>query len=203
MTPGKTRSNLSLMRDFTAALTQQMYFWGRDVVHPSGNLLVRHGFERRKSQGLDGTSCYRLQLTEGLIELHGACAGWYPGASGAPGFLYIRNRRRCYLYEGKEPPAPGFYSDDLLRSNPGADLVGRSQRFLDWWLNYEIWVSGVTGASYRNSCYRTFAKLPRSGPWLPPDAGLDWLRHYHRDPGQVGRPLKKSGAFRQNHPSTK
>lgn len=32
----------TLMRDFTDALAQQMYFWGRDVIHPSGNLLVAH-----------------------------------------------------------------------------------------------------------------------------------------------------------------
>lgn len=181
----------TLMRDFTDALAQQMYFWGRDVIHPSGNLLVAHGFERRKSEGFDGTSCYRKALDEGYIELHGACAGWYPDDTGEPGFLYIRTRRRCYLYDGTEPPAPGFYSDDLLRTSPGADLLERSRRFLGWWLDYERWIAGVTGPGYRGACHRTFAKLPKSTPWLPPAAGLDWLRRYHRDPVRAGRARKK------------
>jgi hypothetical protein len=181
----------TLMRDFTDALAQQMYFWGRDVIHPSGNLLVAHGFERRKSEGLEGTSCYRKALDEGYIELHGACAGWYPGVADEPGFLYIRTRRRCYLYDGTEPPAPGFYSDDLLRTSPGADLLERSRRFLGWWLDYERWISGLTGPGYRGACHRTFAKLPKSSPWLPPAAGLDWLRRYHRDPLRAGRAQKK------------
>lgn len=181
----------TLMRDFTDALAQQMYFWGRDVIHPSGNLLVAHGFDRRKSEGLDGTSCYRKALDEGYIELHGACAGWYPDDTGEPGFLYIRTRRRCYLYDGTEPPAPGFYSDDLLRTTPGADLLERSRRFLAWWLDYERWIAEVTGPGYRGACHRTFAKLPKSTPWLPPAAGLDWLRRFHRDPVRAGRAQKK------------
>jgi hypothetical protein len=189
--PTKTPSSAPLLRDFTDALSQQMYFWGRDVIHPSGNLLVAHGFDRRKSGGLDGTSCYRLPLEEGYIELHGACAGWYPGVADEPGFLYIRTRRRCYLYDGPEPPAPGFYSNELLRTTPGPDLVGRSRRFLAWWLDYERWIAVVTGPGYRGACHRTFAKLPNSPPWLPPAAGLDWLRRYHRDPAQAGRAMKK------------
>jgi hypothetical protein len=192
-TSDRSASPVSLMRDFTDALAQQMYFWGRDVIHPSGNLLVAHGFERRKSEGLEGTSCYRKDLAEGYIELHGACAGWYPDEPGEPGFLYIRTRRRCYLYEGEEPPAPGFYSDDLLRSTPGPDLVERSQRFLAWWLGYEAWIATVTGPAYRGACHRAFKKLPKSTPWLPPAEGMRWLKQYAEDPTRAGRARRKRG----------
>ena len=65
-----------LLRDLTAGLKQQMFFWGRDVVHPDGNLLVRQGFSKSPSAGLQGTSCYGLDWQGGRIELHGACAGW-------------------------------------------------------------------------------------------------------------------------------
>lgn len=41
-----------LLRDLTAGLTQQMFFWGKDVVHPDGNLLVRQGFAKSPSAGL-------------------------------------------------------------------------------------------------------------------------------------------------------
>lgn len=189
-------SPATLMRDFTDALAQQMYFWGRDVIHPSGNLLVAHGFDRRKSEGLEGTSCYRKPLGEGhgegYIELHGACAGWYPDEPGEPGFLYIRTRRRCYLYRGEEPPAPGFYSDDLLETTPGAELVERSRRFLGWWLEYEAWIGTVAGPAYRGACHRTFKKLPKSTPWLAPAEAMKWLRQYEKDPARVGRARRKA-----------
>jgi hypothetical protein len=46
-----------LFRDLAAGLFQQMFFWGKDVVHPAGNLFLRTGFEKRPSTGLTGTSC--------------------------------------------------------------------------------------------------------------------------------------------------
>jgi len=184
-------SPATLLRDYTDALAQQMFYWGRDVVHPEGNLLVAHGFERRKSEGLEGTSCYRKAVDGGSIELHGACAGWYPDREGGPAFLYIRSRRRCYLYDGGEPPAPGFYRDALLRSAPVRDRLDLSQRFLDWWLAYEDWIARITEPGYRENCYRHFAKLPKSPLWLPPAEGLAWLRAYLEEPHTVGRARRK------------
>ncbi|HRQ90345.1 MAG TPA: hypothetical protein PLA50_16215 [Bacteroidia bacterium] len=185
-------SAAALLRDFTDALAQQMFYWGRDVIHSSGNLLVAYGFDRRKSEGLDGTSCYRKTLGEGCVELHGACAGWYPGVAGESAFLYIRNRRCCYAYDGEEPPAPGIYCDDFLRTVPVGERVRLSQRFLDWWLDYEQWIAGVTGPGYRDACHRAFAKLPKSTPWLPPAQGMAWLRAYREDPERAGRARRRN-----------
>lgn len=136
----------ALPRDYTDLLGQQMFFWGRDVIHPRGNLLCENGFEKRKSEGLEGTSCYRKHLEEGgFIELHGACAGFYdPENSAKTGFLYIRNRSRCFLFSADEPPAPGFYSPDTLGYGPALDLYNASLRFLDWWLEYENWIEKET-----------------------------------------------------------
>jgi len=82
----------ALLRDFTALLGQQMFFWGRDVLYPQGNLLCENGFEKRESKGLKGTSCYRKYLDGcNFIELHGACAGHYVGSEDAgANFIYIR-----------------------------------------------------------------------------------------------------------------
>jgi hypothetical protein len=182
--PGVLRG---LTRDFTTALGQQMFFWGRDVIHPRGNLLCEHGFDRRPSTGLEGTSCYRKEIDGGEIELHGACVGWYPNSRETAGFLFIRNRRRCFCYTGGEPPAPGVYQSDHLHPGPAADLFALSQQFLEWWLAYEDWISTVTGTGYRDACYRAFRKLPKSDPWLPPDEGIDWLRTYHHEPGSLKR----------------
>ncbi|HYF36735.1 MAG TPA: hypothetical protein VD994_15680 [Prosthecobacter sp.] len=49
-----------LLGDFTKALRQQMFFWGRDVM-AQGKLLLQYGFQKFASPGLQGTSCYRLR----------------------------------------------------------------------------------------------------------------------------------------------
>lgn len=174
-----------LIRDFTDALAQQMFFWGRDVVHLEGNLLCAYGFERRASEGLDGTSCYRLELGSDLIELHGACVGRY--AAEKDGFLFIRTRRRCFLYRDAEPPAPGIYVEKRFRSGSAWALYEASCRFLDWWLEYEAWITDRAGPGYRASGFQMFRKLPKSRPWLPPEQALDWLKRYANDPSSLRR----------------
>ncbi len=165
-----------MLRDFTDALGQQMFFWGRDVIHSDGNLLCAYGLERRKSEGLDGTSCYRMLCEDGLVELHGACAGLY--AADRPGFLYIRNRKRCFLYHATEPPAPGFYAEDFLEREPLVQLQTESRRFLKWWLAYEAWIDEVTSPGYRDKCHRAFRSLPLSRSWLAPGLAREWLERY-------------------------
>jgi len=178
----------ALIRDCTAALGQQMYFWGRDVRHPDGNLLVAAGFSRRPSEGLTGTSCYRLTLPDGdLVELHGACVGRYRGSGGEEGFLYVRGRQRAFLYTGAEPPVPGRYPGAMLRFGTAGEMYRASCRFLDWWLAYEDWVAAVGGTGYRDDCFRAYRKLPASNPWLPPDRALAWLRAFRENPLRAGR----------------
>jgi len=178
---------LGLTRDFTAALGQQMFYWGRDVIHPGGNLLCVHGFDRRDSLGLTGTSCYSKALERGFIELHGACAGWYADEREDPGFLYIRNRRRCFCYGDNVPPDPGIYANELLRTGPVRELFALSRPFLDWWIDYETWIASATGPDYREACFRTFRKLPKSKSWLPPQEAREWLRAYRDDPASLKR----------------
>lgn len=183
----------SLTRDFTDALGQQMFYWGRDVIHPSGNLLCAHGFEKRASEGLAGTSCYRRPLDGGgFVELHGACVGWYSGDEGTPSFLFVRNRHRCFRYDSGEAPIPGIYPRDWLHPGPPKALYLLSRRFLDWWLDYEEWIAKVTGPEYRSSCHRAFGKLPKSKPWLPPAEALAWIRHYGDNPTDLQRARKQS-----------
>jgi hypothetical protein len=45
-------------------LDQQLWFLGHDIRHPAGNALVRFGFERVRSDGGGGTTCYRLPLSD-------------------------------------------------------------------------------------------------------------------------------------------
>ena len=188
----------ALLRDYTDLLGQQMYFWGRDVIHPRVNLLCANGFEKRKSEGLEGTSCYRKQLSGGgFVELHGACAGFYgPNEEEEPNFLYIRNRKRCFIYSEDEPPAPGFYASDSLGNGPALDLYFASVRFLDWWLEYESWIAEKTASNWRDKNYEAFSSLPASRPSLPPREALVWLAQYRNDPTGITRVRERMRTLR-------
>ncbi len=177
-----------LLKDFTDALGQQLLFWGRDVIHSDGNLLCEYGLERRKSEGLDGTSCYSMPYQGDIVELHGACVGRYSEIE--PSFLYIRNRKRCFLYDGAEPPAPELYLADSLSSDCFELLYDRSKAFLSWWLEYEAWIATVTSPDYRQQCFRAFRRLPKSKSWLPPAAALEWLQAYATEPADDLRRAK-------------
>ncbi|MFU8894447.1 MAG: hypothetical protein ACNA8L_12555 [Luteolibacter sp.] len=101
----KFDQSLSLaFRDLADGMRQQMFFWGRDAIHPDGNLFVHAGFQKRASTGLQGTSCYSLDWQDGVIELHGSHAGWI-GQSG--GFLFIRPIGRCVRWLDMALPIPG------------------------------------------------------------------------------------------------
>lgn len=164
-----------LLADFAAALRQQMFFWGRDVMS-GGNLLLKHGFEKRESPGLKGTSCYRLPHEDGVIELHGACAGWYPQAGSArPGFLFVRTRGRISTHSLNEPVVPGRYQAEALQ-NHTADAMAAARLFAGWLADYEAWVRRQMGAGYRVECRQMLASLPKGQTWLPAPEAERWLR---------------------------
>lgn len=164
-----------LLADFSAALRQQMFFWGRDVMS-GGNLLLKHGFEKRESPGLKGTSCYRLRHEDGVIELHGACAGWYPQAgSPRPGFLFVRTRGRITTHRLHEPVVPGRYQSEALQ-NHTADAMAAARLFAGWLADYEAWVRRQMGPGYRAECRQMLASLPKGETWLPAPAAERWLR---------------------------
>lgn len=166
-----------LLRDFSDALRQQMFFWGRDVL-TGGNLLLRHGFEKRESPGLKGTSCYFQRHEDGLIELHGACAGWYPDAGSArPGLLYVRARGRCTTHHLHEPVVPGVY-DPAAQESRTAEVMEAARIFAAWLVEYEAWVVKMEGAAYREGCWRMLARLPKGRPWLPAHEAARWLREF-------------------------
>lgn len=178
--PADTVHYRGLLRDFTDALGQQLFFWGRDVIHPDGNLLCEYGMDRRKSEGIDATSCYQIPFEGDTIELHGACVGRYSKTN--PGLIYIRNRRRCFLFHGDSPAIPGFYNSDQLSGGPIIDLYHESVKFLRWWLEYEAWIATATAPGYREHCYRKYRKLPDPRLWLTPTLGQRWLEKFAFEP---------------------
>lgn len=183
-------SQRGLLNDFTRALGQQMFYWGRDVL-TGGNLLLAAGFEKRPSLGLQGTSCYRLPWRGGFIELHGACAGWYPAEDGgdALGFLFVRAERRCYAHRLAEAVVPGRYDYQALRASGGAlaEVMEGARCFAMWLHGYESWVERRRGAEYRVQCREMLSKLEAGRVWLPPGLAQGWLRGFAQGQPDLAR----------------
>ena len=181
-------NSVGLLNDFTAALGQQLYFWGRDVLHQDGNLLCEYGLERYKADGVKGSSSYRIQYKDDLIELHRVCVGRYSNSH--PSFLYTRKYGRCWIYDDATPPFPGRYDKTRLKKNPFEQLELAGRRFLEWWLEYEAWIATRTSPGYRRQCYRSYRKLPDSRSWLKPADAIMWLQQYMDSPASLKRAKK-------------
>lgn len=167
-----------------------MFFWGQDVLRPTGNFLTEQGFTRSPSQGLKGTSCYRLAWQGGDIELYGACAGWY---SQSGGFTFIRPRRRCYLWNSsEETPTPGAWQKGNLKSATKSELYTAALPFLDWLITYEQAVLARFGGSYRKENFRKYRKVPKAKQWVEPASALQWFQCLRDSPNELQRPKSYS-----------
>lgn len=159
-------------------------------MRPSGNLLGAAGFAKRVSEGLQGTSCYRMGWREGIIELHGACAGWYRKEEG---FVFIRPMHRCVGWNSPEPPVPGDWDAGKMITLDVDSLRQRMEPFLDWWISYEDEVTDRFGSGYRERCHREFHKAPSSKPWLRPADALRWIKTFRHDPVSLVRARRFTG----------
>lgn len=174
-------------RDFANGIQQQMFFWGQDVLHPSGNLLLKTGFKKSPSTGIKGTSCYKLAWQDGHIELYGSCAGWY-GKNG--GFAFIRPWKKCVVWEsGTETPIPGTWKKEFVKRNASrAELHKAARPFLEWLLSYERFVQQECGEQYRSENFKSYKKVPKAKLWLPPKVALEWMECLYQSPTQIRRP---------------
>lgn len=183
-TPRNARPPSAIMRDLSAALIQQMFYWGMDAAHSGGNVFEKRGFRRSASAGLKGTSCYSLPWQGGGIFLHGACVGWFPPENEG-GFLFIRPLGRCHIWKGGDLPVPGKWPRDLLAPVNPADHVSAFAPFLSWLLDHEEMIRREMGDTYRAACQRKYRSLPKSSPWLAPADGEAWLRLFLENPPQA------------------
>ena len=176
----------ALLGDLSAALAQQMFFWGRDVL-TDDNLLLRYGFKKTPSSGLKGTSCYSKRRDHGLLELHGSCAGWYPQRPEQQhGFLYVRTLGKCSAHHLPEPTVPGQHEAYPIKFETRASMEA-AQRFAAWMVDYESWVQRRKGVDYRSACRNMLARLPKGKPWLPPQQALLWLQSFAQNGPQAPR----------------
>jgi hypothetical protein len=183
-TPRNARPPSSIMRDLSAALIQQMFYWGMDAAHSGGNVFQKRGFRKSESTGLKGTSCYSLPWQGGEIFLHGACVGWFPPGNDG-GFLFIRPTGRCHIWQGGGLPVPGKWPRESLAPVNPADHVSAFAPFLSWLLDHEETIRREMGEAYRAACHRKYRSLPKSLPWLAPADGEAWLRLFLQAPAQA------------------
>ena len=179
------KKSIGLLNDFSNGLGQHLFYWGCDVMHPRGNLLCEFGLERYKHKGISGSSCYKTIYQGDIIELHSFCVGRY--SQNTPSLLYTREDRQCWVYKGDHPPLPGQYDPALINKSSIKKLETASRSFLEWWLEYELWISENTHPSYRMKCYNSFKQLTCAKTWLNPKEGLSWLQNYMYTPSTLAR----------------
>lgn len=179
----------ALMRDLSGMFLQQMFFWGCDVQHPKGNLLLRIGadrFERERSCG-EGSSRYRFDWNNGKVELHSFCAGWYPQEATASGVIFIRARERFFDCAGATPLTPGQYEEGRFRFANPDEMLLICRPMLSWLAYYEKCVAAVTGSTYRDQCFSLYRRYGKSRPWLPPKDAQAWLARFLDSPETICR----------------
>jgi len=176
--PGRP-STLPRLRSVEAAklLEHQMYFWGKDVLHPGGNLLRAYGcdtFARRDAP--HPVRCYEVATAHGLATLHSTGVHLHTGGAGV---AYLRATHRLYHTSGAEMPLPCPSLRDLpagLRSLRPSEFPAALTALLAFVSSYESWAAARLPGTARTDAWREFRRTASRGVrWLPPDASLAWL----------------------------
>lgn len=178
------RLNL-LLKDCAKGFYQQMFFLGKDVIHPEGNYLQKFGFEKSPSKGLKGTSCYTAGWGGGIVELYGACAGYYGTDSRV---VFLRERCRFYHWLPPERLVAGVWTADDVQASSANVMFDAVRPLLNWWLEYEVWIEQQLGVDHRKRCYAAWKKLKSAKPWLEPEKVAGWLQYFLDESSQAIRP---------------
>ncbi|WP_143183685.1 hypothetical protein [Rubritalea squalenifaciens] len=174
-----------MLKDCAKGFYQQMFFLGKDVIYPGGNYLQKFGFEKSPSKGLKGTSCYTADWGGGIVELYGACAGYYGDGSKV---VFLRERCRFYHWLPPERLVAGMWTTDDVQASSANVMFDAVWPLLNWWLEYEEWIEQQLGADHRKRCYAAWKKLKSAKPWLEPEKVTGWLQHFLDESSRAVRP---------------
>jgi hypothetical protein len=155
-------------------LHQQCWCWGQDIRHPGKNLLQAHGFERvRPPAGHPGSTRYQLRLSaRSAITLWGF--GLYYARCGRGG-MYL-NRYECVpRFCHRAGFLDNVWTRDALVLSGSPQCTGPADadvnylvaKAFEWVANYEEWVIGHMGITYRRNALRDWhepALLPERVP---------------------------------------
>jgi hypothetical protein len=160
-----------------ALLDQQLWCWGRDIVRPQGNVLLRYGFSRsRPPEGRFGSSAYTLRPDPRIrITLWGF--GVFYGSAGSGG-LFLKRRSFSPLLTPQPDPGGAWSQADLppVHSPASREECRTARRLLcgvlGWIAEYERWVRTELGPDHRRLCV---AEWPKAA--LPADEMAEgWLK---------------------------
>lgn len=152
----------SSQEEFCAeTMHMQCWFWGCDIKHPNGNLLLRNGFCRhRPPEGSEGSSCYFKNLPDekrlllwgfglALIDIHSS------------GIYVNRYKFRPIAIQLPEDNSIPYRPEHLnAATDENQEDWSRSILLLadavSWIVSYEKWISVELGNGYRRVCQRAF-----------------------------------------------
>ena len=174
-----------LLKDCARGFYQQMYFLGKDVIHPTGNQLEAYGFVKTPSHGLKGTSCYTHESDARTVELYGSCAGLYTDLAS---MVFLRKRCRFYRWVGEQKLVAGKWSKADINLTPADAMLTSLTPLLEWWLDYEKWVEEAFGENYRERCFNEWRKVNREASWLPPATATEWVKQLLKQKNKHVRP---------------
>lgn len=152
-------------------LDAQMWCFGRDVVRPSGNVLVAYGFSKeRPPEGMNASSCYvRREDSMREIRLWGFGAMYSEACVGSL-FLERRKFSPKLLANGHLDGMVWRLSDMPPSRKPRSEAEhAASWRLLGgacgWLSRYEAWVRSEYGGEYRRRCIASWPKkaVPADG----------------------------------------
>jgi len=174
-----------LLKDCANGFYQQMYFLGKDVIHPRGNQLQAYGFVKSPSQGLRGTSCYTHKSDSQTIELYGSCAASYTHSSK---MVFLRKRCRFYHWLPQHKLVAGVWSQEDIAISDPETMLRSLDPLLSWWVAYESWVEKYLGSKYREQCFSDWKQVQGKAAWLPPMAATQWVKQFMARRGAHVRP---------------
>lgn len=143
-------------------LNHQCWFFGRDIHHPEGNLLIRYGFERcGVPEGAKGGNLYHLAQCESQeLALWGFGIFWWNNSLGG---IFIRRFRfmpKYYSPALAKPVLPVYQSNDMpvsipvIRRKHLITIVFLLSELAEWIGEYERWVEEQFGKTWRARCLR-------------------------------------------------
>lgn len=159
-------------------IEHQMYFWGRDVLSPNGNLLMAAGCQSfRREECSHAVRCYRLETSVAAITLHSTGISLQM-ADGSPGVVYLRPTHQLYhVPEGALPLPYGRDVQRSLRRVLPKEFPQALTTLLSFVRAYEQWAGDewLPEGSRLAAWKEQRSSATKGVRWLKPQDSLRWL----------------------------
>ncbi len=145
-------------------MNHQCWNFGRDILHPSGNLLIRYGFERfGVPKGKTGGNSYRMDLDEnselvlwgfGIFLGETETGGIYINRFDFSPKILKKSRLKLPITESDQLP----YRRNPLTTDERKIALDKTKRIVNWIIKYESWIEKVCNKNWRKECLDDWGK---------------------------------------------